>query len=65
MEIEAPTEEAVKKTAKLLDLKWKDAVFGDINVAFKAQYPHMAEESAVYNLPDIRFDLPLPDMLRA
>lgn len=65
MEIEAPSEDGIKKAAKAIGLNWEDAVFGDINVAFRGQYPHMAEEDAVYNLPDIRFDLPLPDMLKA
>lgn len=65
MEIEAPSEDGVRNAAKAIGLNWDDAVFGDINVAFREQYPHMAEEDAVYNLPDIRFDLPLPEMLKA
>lgn len=65
MEIEAPSEESVKKTATALGLNWDEAAFGDINVAFRSQYPHMREDEAIYNLPDIRFDLPLPKMLEA
>jgi len=65
MEIEAPSEEQVKDTAKKLGLDWDTAVFGDINEAFRVQYPHMKKEDAVYNLPHIRFDLPLPSILEA
>jgi adenylate cyclase class 2 len=64
MEIEASTEEGVKETASKLGLKWEDAVFGDLNQAFRVQYPHMAAGDAVYNLPEIKFDAPLPEMLK-
>jgi adenylate cyclase class 2 len=64
MEIEAETEKKVKHAASLLGLNWDDAVFGDLNQAFRAQYPTMSNEDAIYHLPDIRFDLPLPDMLK-
>ena len=65
MEIEAPSEQSVKKAAAALGLNWDDAAFGDINVAFRQQYPHMKEDDAIYNLRDIRFELPLPKMLEA
>lgn len=65
MEIEAPSEQSVRKAAAALGLRWDDAAFGDINIAFRQQYPHMKEDDAIYNLHDIRFDLPLPKMLEA
>jgi adenylate cyclase class 2 len=64
MEIEGPTEAAIKQMAEALGLLWSQAVFGDLNEAFKVEYPHMSAEDAIYHLSEIRFGLPLPDMLK-
>ena len=67
IEIEAPTETAVKETAAQLGFHWKDAAFGDIMTAYRDRYPKIGTkpEDMVYNLPAVRFGDPLPEILRA
>lgn len=65
IEIEAPTEALVKQTAEKLGFEWKDAAFGDIMIPYLDKYPNTPKDEFIYNLPKIRFDDPLPDMLRA
>ncbi|MCA9346775.1 CYTH domain-containing protein [Candidatus Saccharibacteria bacterium] len=64
IEIEADSEEAVKKLASELGFDWNDAVFGDVMAAYRAQYPHLSEKDTVGNLPIVRFGDPLPDLLK-
>lgn len=66
IEIEAPTEAGVKKAAKQMGLDWKDAAFGDIMTAYRAEYPHLGDlpSDMVYNLPVVRLGDPLPDILK-
>lgn len=66
IEIEAPTEQLVEDTAKQLGFDWKDAAFGDIMTAYRAEYPHLGTEpkDMVYNLPVVRLGDPVPDMLK-
>jgi adenylate cyclase class 2 len=66
IEIEAPSEDAVKAAAGQLDLDWKDAAFGDIMTAYYAEYPHLGTtpQDMVYNLPIVRLGDPMPDMLK-
>lgn len=64
IEIEAPTEEGVRATAKELGFAWSEASFGDVMTAYQSQYPNMLPEDKIYNLPAIRFNDPAPDMLR-
>lgn len=67
IEIEGPSEDAVKKAATKLQFNWVDAMFGDIMTAYRAQYPHLGYEPAdmIYNLPAVRIGDPLPDLLKA
>lgn len=64
IEIEGPNEKIVKETAKKLDLNWDDAIFGDVMAAYRLQYPHLTENQTIGNLPEVKFDDPMPDMLR-
>ena len=64
IEIEADSEEAVKKLASELGFDWDDAIFGDVMAAYRSQYPHLSEKDTVGNLPIVRFDDPLPDLLK-
>ena len=61
IEIEAPSEEAVKKAASLLGLDWKDAVFGSVTTAYRHQYPEITKAQHISAIPEISFDLPAPD----
>ena len=63
IEIEGPSEEAVRDAAQALGFEWDgDACFGDIMVAYRAEYPSLSEKDTVGNLEFVRFDDPLPEM---
>ncbi len=62
-EIEGPSEQAVRDTAQVLGFEWdNDACFGDVMVAYRAEYPWLTEQDTVGNLEFVRFDDPLPEM---
>ena len=63
IEVEGESEEHVRTVSKLLGLEWSDAVFGDVMVAYRHQYPNLGEHDAVGNLPEVRFGDPMPDIL--
>ena len=61
IEIEAGSEEALKTFSNLLGLNWSDAVFGDVMVAYYAQYPQLTEKDTVGTLKEVRFHAPFPE----
>lgn len=63
IEIESHSEAILREIAIELDLDWNDAVFGDVMVAYRAEYPHLSEKDTVGNLASVKFDDPLPDLL--
>ena len=67
IEIEGPSEESVKRMADKLGFEWKDASFGDIMTAYRAQYPKTGDtrNDMVYNLPIVRFEDAVPSILKA
>lgn len=67
IEIEASTEALVKEVASKLGFVWSDAAFGDVMTAYRAEYPQtgISPEDMVYNLPNVRFDDPVPTILKA
>lgn len=64
IEIEASTTTLVHEVAELLGFDMKDAVSGDVMVAYRDQYPHLGLNDTVGNLAEVKFDSPVPDMLR-
>lgn len=60
IEVEGPTEQQLIALAERLELNWHDAVFGDVMVAYRAQYPHLTLEQTVGNIPEVTFDAPKP-----
>jgi adenylate cyclase class 2 len=64
VEIEANTDEAVKATAGKLGFDWEKAVFGGINIVYQRQYPHLDDKASIVDLPEVKFDDPLPEMLQ-
>lgn len=64
MEIEAGSETRLKEVASMLDVDWSEAVFGDVMVAYRAQYPHLTEKDTVGRIAEVKFGLPLPDLLK-
>jgi adenylate cyclase class 2 len=65
IEIEAESELAVRSTAESLGFAWDMAVFGDVMVAYRAQYPHLSEQDTVGRIAVVKFGDPLPDLLIA
>jgi adenylate cyclase class 2 len=60
IEIEGPDTSTLQHLTLLLNLDWNDAVFGDVMVAYRAQYPHLQEHQTVGSLPEVRFDTEPP-----
>lgn len=65
IEIESHSAEHVKKVAEELGLEWSSAVFGDVMAAYRKQYPHLMEKDTVGNIPEVRFNDPLPDLFKS
>ena len=63
IEIEGPSEEAIKSAAKDLGFDWKDAKFGSVDTAYRLQYPGMTKMESIGDLPEVRFEAPLPEYL--
>lgn len=64
MEIEGPDTTALQHLSLLLNLDWNDAVFGDVMVAYRAQYPHLQKHQTVGSLPEVKFDTEPPEFLK-
>lgn len=66
VEIEGPSEESVKAAAEKLGFAWSDAKFGDIMTAYRGDFPGTGTTPAdmVYNLPNVRFDDPVPAIFK-
>lgn len=65
IEIEAQDKEGVRAFCEKIDLRWADAVFGDVMTAYRAQYPHLTEVDTVGNIPEVRFGTELPELFVA
>ncbi len=65
IEIEGKGEDALKDVAKRLGLNWKDAVFGGVTIAYRAEYPHLDPNTTLSKISVVKFDDPLPDLLRS
>lgn len=65
IEIEAGSEVLVQDTAKRLGFDWSEAAFGDVMVAYRAEYPHLQPPSTVGRVESVKFGDPVPDLLKA
>lgn len=65
IEIEAGSETLVQDTAKRLGFDWSEAAFGDVMVAYRAEYPHLQPTSTVGRVESVKFGDPVPDLLKA
>ena len=63
-EIEAESEELLREVAAKLGFDWKKAVFGDVMAAYRAEYPHLTIKDTVAKVPVVKFDEPLPEILK-
>jgi len=64
IEIEAVTESEIKEISARLGLDWTHAVFGDVMVAYRAQYPYLNETQTVGRVSEVLFDAPFPELLK-
>ena len=64
IEIEGEEEATLREVAASLGLDWTNAVFGDVMVAYRAEYPHLTEKQTVGNVPMVRFGDALPGLLK-
>lgn len=64
IEIEGDSEGALKQVADKLELDWNDAIFGDVMAAYRAQYTHLTDKHAISTIAEVRFDDPLPKLLK-
>jgi adenylate cyclase class 2 len=65
IEIEGPGEHVIREVAGKLGFDYAQAKFGDVMVAYRAQYPHLTETDTVGNLPEVKFSAPLPNIFKA
>lgn len=62
IEIEASSEKQLHDVAVKLGFDIKNAVSGDVMVAYRDQYPHLGMQDTVGNLAEVRFGAPLPEL---
>lgn len=64
VEIESVSASKVEEFAIRLGYEWTEAVFGDVMAAYRAEYPHLSETDTIGRLPAVKFDEPLPELLK-
>ena len=64
VEIEGDSDAEVKAAATTLGFDWNDAVFGGIMVAYQRQYPNLSSDASIIDLPEVKFNSPVPEMLK-
>lgn len=62
IEIEGPDEKSIRNVAEVLALDWENAVFGDVTVAYAAEYN---VDVAKVGKSDFYFDKPAPNWLES
>lgn len=60
IEIEAPNERLVRKTAEMLGFAWEDAVIGSVDVIYEREYPKLTNRGVI-DIKEVRFDDPVPE----
>lgn len=61
VEIEGPSEEAIKALAKKMGYQWDTAVFGSVASVYRMKYPDILPEEKISSIAEVKFDLPPPD----
>lgn len=64
IEIEGESEADVRAAAKKLGLSWDDVLFGHIDALYEMQYEFQGGVRGVIDLPEVRFDDPLPKVFK-
>jgi adenylate cyclase class 2 len=65
IEIEGPSEAAIKARAKELELNWDDAKFGSVDTAYRVEYPGICDDETVSAMSEMKFDQPIHEWLAA
>lgn len=60
IEIEGESEAAIKAVAKKLGLNWSEVIFSHIDTLYERQYEFKDGVRGVIDLPEVRFDMPVP-----
>lgn len=60
IEIEADSEEKVKRTADALGFDWSHATFGSVDVIYNRDYPDMIVRGVI-DIKEVRFGDPVPE----
>ena len=60
IEIEGESEADIRAAAEKLGLSWNDVIFGHIDALYERQYEFNEGVRGVIDLPEVRFDDPLP-----
>ena len=53
----------MRKVAAMLGFDWNNAVFGAVTQAYRQQYANLPPDFIMDDVPEIKFDAPLPDRL--
>jgi adenylate cyclase class 2 len=64
IEIEGETESDLQELAAKLGFDWSQAAFGDVMVAYRAEYPYLTDKDTVGRVAEVKFGDPLPDLLK-
>lgn len=64
IEIEGESESDVRATAGKLGLSWNEVIFGHIDALYEMQYEFQGSVRGVIDLPEVRFDDPLPSVFK-
>jgi adenylate cyclase class 2 len=61
IEVEGPSETEVKQACQTLGYKWENAIFGGVNIAYSAEYPHLSKEEILDAFSFAKFGDSLPE----
>lgn len=64
IEVEADSEAAIRRVSNDLGFDWSQAIAGDVNVAYRIEYPNIGQDETIGTIPVIDFDQPLPQWLK-
>lgn len=65
IEVEGSSEAKVKEVSAHLGFDWKEAVFGSVTTAYRAQYPSITKDEHISKIPRIIFGAPKPEWFEA
>lgn len=64
IEIEGPSEVLIKQAAIQLGFDWADAKFGNVDTAYRAQYPGITKQDSISRIGELRFEGEMPAWLK-